>query len=158
MLKKLVLPAVLLVAATAAQAQQPARNAAPAAQQQLTPAQQQLERAVAQNAVQVAQSIDQNRIGEVWDGASEIGKKAASRATFVQTISNDRKSVGALKSRTLAAVVPMQSTGKGTTPAGTYINVVFATQFTNTKQPVRELISYHLDADNQWRLAGYTLR
>jgi hypothetical protein len=43
-------------------------------------------------------------------------------------------------------------------PAGLYININYATRFAKTQKPVRELISFHLDSDKVWRVAGYTLR
>ena len=46
----------------------------------------------------------------------------------------------------------------GQVPAGNYINVVYATRFANAPQPVRELVSFHLDEDKTWRVSGYSLR
>ena len=43
-------------------------------------------------------------------------------------------------------------------PAGNYINVVFATRFANAAEPVRELVSFHLDEDKTWRVSGYSVR
>jgi uncharacterized protein DUF4019 len=36
--------------------------------------------------------------------------------------------------------------------------VVYATKFANAPQPVRELVSFHLDNDKTWRVSGYSLR
>ena len=46
----------------------------------------------------------------------------------------------------------------GAVPAGSYINVVFATRFGNAAEPVRELVSFHLDDDKTWRVSGYSVR
>ena len=43
-------------------------------------------------------------------------------------------------------------------PEGLYINVSFPTRFAKAPQPVRELVSFRLDEDKTWRLAGYSLR
>ena len=43
-------------------------------------------------------------------------------------------------------------------PAGNYFNVVFATGFANAAEPVRELVSFHLDEDKTWRVSGYSVR
>lgn len=43
-------------------------------------------------------------------------------------------------------------------PEGLYVNVSFPTRFAKAQQPVRELVSFRLDEDKTWRLAGYSLR
>jgi hypothetical protein len=43
-------------------------------------------------------------------------------------------------------------------PVGRYANIAFASKFANAKQPARELVSFHLESDKTWRVAGYTLR
>lgn len=160
--RKLLLPVLLLVATTVC-AQQPTRAAASPGQatSQLT-ADQQAQAAkqnqqMVQAALQVAQLIDQDKIGDVWDGASDVAKKIVSRDAFVKQISADRKALGAVQARTARAASRTQSKG-GSTPAGLYFNVVFATQFSKTHQLVRELVSFHLDADRTWRVSGYTVR
>lgn len=164
MFKQVLITAVLLAAPAAVLAQaKPA--AAPAKAQQaapaLTPAQQaalqKQDAQMAQAALQVAQLVDQGKAGEVWDGASSIAKQVVKRDAFVKQVDADRTKVGKLVSRKLAAVTRSGSKG-GATPAGYYINVSFATQFANEKQPVRELVSFHLDSDKTWRVSGYTLR
>jgi hypothetical protein len=164
---KLFLPALLLAIASTAFAQQPVTSAKPAVQQQaakLTPEQQALQaqldqmgKPLVQAAAQIAQMVDQHTTGIVWDNASPVGKAASPRAAFVKQIDADRTSLGAVKSRKLAGVTGSLSKG-GATPAGTYINVTFATQFGTNPQPVRELVSFHLDSDQKWRVSGYTLR
>jgi len=113
--------------------------------------------AVAQAALQVALLVDQHKVGEVWDGASPIAKQLVTRDAFVRQISADRQVLGALLSRSVAGVSYRQSAG-GQIPQGSYANVAFATQFANTRQTVRELISFHLDNDHVWRVSGYSLR
>lgn len=165
MLKPLLVPVLLLAIASSAFAQTATTPVAPVAQPatapQLTAAQKaQMEKQNAQMAaasLQIAQMVDQNQIGQVWDNASSVAKQANTRAEFVQMISADRAKLGALKSRQLASIARVQSTG-GALPAGLYLNVNYATQFANAKQPVRELISYYLDKDNVWRVSGYTVR
>lgn len=155
MFKPLALSVALLVVSTAALAQ--SKPAAPA----LTPAQQaqvqKQDAQMAQAALQVAQLVDQGKTGEVWDGASAIAKQVVKREAFVAQVDADRKQVGKPLSRKLATITRNASSG-GATPAGYYINVNFATRFANTSQPVRELVSFHLDPDKVWRVAGYTLR
>ena len=166
MLKSLLLPLLLLGVASGAFAQTPKTTAAPAATQaaaapQLTPEQKvQVEKQnaqMAQASLQVASMVDQNKIGEVWDGASSVAKQANTRAEFVARIGADRAQLGTPTSRKLTAITRTQSKG-GKVPAGNYVNVNYATKFSKANQPIRELISYHLDADNTWRVAGYTVR
>ena len=114
-------------------------------------------------ATQVAQMIDQDKVGEVWDNASVVAKNIAPRDAFINQIKADRSAVGPMKSRQLGGVSSSASdgtAGKGSsaTPAGTYINVIFATRFGTSTQAVRELVSFHLDTDQNWRVTGYTLR
>ena len=166
MFKQLLLPVLLLTVASAAFAQSATTTTAPASAQttaapELTPAQKlQVQKQDAQMAaasLQIAQMVDKNQIGQVWDSASTVAKQTNTRTQFVQTITADRAKLGALKSRNLKTIVRVQSKG-GELPLGMYLNVHYATQFANVKQPIRELISYHLDTDNVWRIAGYTLR
>lgn len=164
MLKQLVLSAALLGAATAALAQSAAAPAAAKPQAQaapaLTPEQQAQLREqntkMEQAALQVALQVDQSQTGIVWDNASSIMKQAVQRDAFIKQTDTDRKQVGKPVSRKLAAITRSASQG-GATPAGYYVNVSFATQFANQKQPIRELISFHLDPDKVWRVSGYTL-
>lgn len=114
---------------------------------------QQLEQA----ALEVADLIDKGQEGQVWDGASSITKHLVRRDAFVKGVGADRKMVGALMTRTLARLSFSESDGKKL-PPGLFANVAFATRFANEKQPVRELVSFHLDSDKVWRVTGYTLR
>jgi ATPase subunit of ABC transporter with duplicated ATPase domains len=163
MFKKFLLPTLLLIATTSAFAQSQTAPATPVKTQSaptLTPQQKaQLENQnmhMAQAAQQIAQMVDRNRSGAVWDGASSVAKQTNSRADFIQKTSADRARLGAFSSRKLMAVTRTFSKG-GKLPAGVYINVNYATQFANSRQPIRELISFHLDNDKTWRVAGYTV-
>lgn len=164
---KFFLPVLLLALATTAAAQQPTQTARPATTQQpakQTPEQQALQaqlnqmgKPLADAGLKIAQMVDAKQIGPVWDSASSVAKTATTRDAFVKQITADRAALGPMKSRTLAQVSSALSKG-GNTPAGTYINIAFATQFSTKPQPVRELVSFHLDADQKWRVSGYSLR
>ncbi|WP_211368447.1 DUF4019 domain-containing protein [Pseudoxanthomonas gei] len=147
------------------QAAQPARPVAarPAPQQQkLTPEQQaqvtRQDAEITKAAAKVVQLVDTSKTGEVWDGASKVAKNLVNRQTFVSQISADRKKLGAPAERKRVAVTRSAYTAGGQVPAGNYINVVYATKFANAPQPVRELVSFHLDDDKTWRVSGYSLR
>jgi uncharacterized protein DUF4019 len=161
------LVSLLLIAgaASAQQAAQPARAPAPkpqATQQQLTPEQQaQVARQDAEMtkaAAQVVQLVDQNKTAEVWAGASPVAKAVTNQAEFVKQVSLDRQKVGAVAERKQVAVTRAVYPAGAEVPAGNYVNVVYATKFANSPQPVRELVSFHLDDDQTWRVSGYSLR
>ena len=159
----LVLLASLLAVAGSASAQQAATPAAaPAAQQQLTAEQQaQLVRQDAEMsgaAAQVIQLVDQGKAAEIWQGASPVAKAVVTQQDFVTQLSADRKQLGAPTERKQVAVTRAAYAAGGAVPAGNYINVVFATRFANVAEPVRELVSFHLDDDKTWRVSGYSVR
>lgn len=153
MLSKYFLYIVLFVVASVAYAQSPT----PATQQQPTPEQQRQAQQMEGAALEVAQMVDRNQADKIWDGASAIAKKIVSRDAFVRGVDADRKTVGSPVTRNLALLTYSQSDGSKL-PPGLFANIAFATRFANEKQPVRELISFHLDDDRVWRVTGYTLR
>ncbi|MGH8191718.1 MAG: DUF4019 domain-containing protein [Rhodanobacteraceae bacterium] len=155
---------LLLGVAGVAVAQNPPATAPqqPAArQQQLTPEQraalQKQNQVLVKYADRIVAMIDNGQAGQVWDQASEVAKKTASRNQFVKSIQTDRSRLGTVKSRRVAAVYRSVSEGKSQLPAGEYVNVRYATEFSKQAKPVRELVSFHLDPDRKWRLSGYTL-
>jgi len=168
MLKRLVLPAALLVAVSGAFAQQPAQGTAPAntaekpAQQKLTPEQQQaivqFRQRMVKNALGVAQTVDQGNIGSLWDQSSDTMKQAVTRDAFIAGVQAERAKAGKMESRKLALMFRSVSKGDKNLPAGTYFNVKFATKFSSNSQPMLETVSYHFDKDNQVRLSGYSLQ
>jgi hypothetical protein len=161
---KFALASLLLTFVGAVSAQQTTKPAPAPTQgtQQLTPEQQaQLARQNAEMvkaAAQVVQLVDQNKTAEVWGGASAVAKGLVTVEEFVKQIGLDRQKVGAFTERKPLAVTRAAYAAGGQVPAGNYVNVVYATKFANSPQPVRELISFHLDNDQVWRVAGYSLR
>ncbi|SDR07469.1 DUF4019 domain-containing protein [Pseudoxanthomonas sp. CF125] len=165
---KFVLATLLLAfagAASAQQAAQPARAPAQnpqAAQQQLTPAQQALvarqDAEMANAAAWVVQTVDKNNAAEVWRGASPVAKNVVAVDEFVRQIALDRQKLGAVTDRKQAAITRTVYPAGGQVPAGNYVNVAYLTKFANMPQPVRELVSFHMDDDKVWRVSGYSLR
>lgn len=166
------LPLLLVLPFTAfAQAPAPAPStpstsapatAAPPARAPLTAAQQkqvkEQDDQLSAAARQVAGLVDSNRAAEAWKGASAVARKAVPEQTFVNQLAADRKRLGALTSRGQPVVTRVKYGPGATVPEGLYINVSFPTQFANSPQPVRELVSFRLDEDKVWRLAGYSVR
>lgn len=163
MFARLFLCALLIGTFGVANAQQ---KAAPAQQrpaaQQLTPAQQaELQKqnaAMVKYAESIVAMIDNGQVGQVWDGASDVAKRSVSRDQFIKATEADRTRLGNVTSRKVEGVTRAVSNGKEKLPAGVYVNVNFATQFSKEAKPIRELVSFHLDGDKKWRLSGYTVR
>lgn len=142
----------------------PAQGARPAAAQQpaLTPEQRaalaKQDADMTRGAQQVIALVDGNRVGEVWDGASPTMKRLVTKDEFVKQVTIDRNRLGAPGARGKAVISRSQFAAGGQVPAGLYINVNFPTKFAKAPQPVRELVSFHLDDDKTWRVSGYSLR
>mgnify|MGYP001185027815 CR=1 FL=1 len=140
----------------------PAAPASAPQAEQLTPEQRAaLERQnvqMAQAAQQVMQLVDANRVGEIWDGASAAMKRTVTRDEFVKQITIDRNRLGAVSSRANPAISRSMFKAGAQVPEGLYINIATPTKFANQPQPVRELVSFRLDEDRQWRVSGYSLR
>jgi hypothetical protein len=165
LLSLLLLPAVALAQTPppATPAPAPARPAPAApARPALTPQQQaQVQKQDADMAaagLKVAQLVDTNRAAEAWKGASAIARKSVTEQAFVSQLTADRTRLGALQSRGTPVVTRVKYAPGATVPEGLYINVSFPTRFANSAQPVRELVSFRLDEDKVWRLAGYSVR
>jgi len=153
-------PAAAPAATGARPAAAPAAPAAPA--QQLTPAQQaQLEKQNAEMsaaALQAARLVDGGQTAQLWDGASAVARKAVTRDAFTKQVSADRARLGALVGRGQPSISRVRFNAGAAVPEGLYLNVTYPTRFANSPQPVRELVSFRLDEDKVWRLAGYSVR
>lgn len=157
---------MLALVAAAASAQQPAARppaapAAPQPQQALSPAQQaelaKQNAEMIQAAQKVLQMVDGGQLAQLWDGASVVAKRAVTRDNFVAQIAAVRRQLGTVASRGQAVVTRVRYNPGASVPEGLYVNVSFPTRFANTPQPVRELVTFRLDEDKVWRLAGYSL-
>lgn len=162
---------VFALAASAALAQQAPTAAPPAAakpattpapaQQALTPAQQaelaKQNAEMIQAAQKVLQMVDAGQLAQLWDGASAVAKRAVTRDNFVAQITAVRRQLGAVAGRGQAVVTRVRYNPGASVPEGLYLNVSFPTRFANVPQPMRELVTFRLDEDKVWRLAGYSL-
>ncbi|MCC4605416.1 DUF4019 domain-containing protein [Xanthomonas campestris] len=147
--------------AATAPAAQPApvtRSAAPALSpaQEAQVAKQDVE--MTQAALRVAQMVDTNKAAAIWDGASRVAKSAVKRDAFVAQLGGERARLGAVVGRGQSSVTRVKYGPGAQVPEGLYVNVSFPTRFANAQQPVRELVSFRLDEDKTWRVAGYSLR
>jgi hypothetical protein len=160
MLKRLILPAALLLAAGSALAQQAPAQSQPAGSSQAQPTkeQQEFRARMAANAQGIAQTVDKGDLGALWDQSSEVMKQAVTRDAFISGVQGQRSKLGNVVSRKLVRMYRITSKGEKKLPAGNYLNVLFATQFSSQQQLMAELVSYHFDKDNVVRLSGYTVQ
>ena len=109
-------------------------------------------------ALQVVAAVDRYEMGSVWDRASAVMKNSVARDAFVASTAQRRAALGAVRSRdwtTVARVVVTQAGGP--LPPGQYLTVRL-TSMGDSGRRMEEVISFHLDGDGQWRLAGYGLQ
>lgn len=113
---------------------------------------------MARAAQEVVALIDGNRANEVWAGASPAVRAVVPDKRFLEQVAADRGKLGAVTTRKQVDIGRARYPAGGKVPEGFYTTVVYATEFANQPKPVRELVSFHLDEDKTWRLAGYSLR
>lgn len=109
--------------------------------------------------LQAIQMIDQNKTGELWDGATPAARKRVSRDDFVNQVAKARTPLGAAQQRTWVAI-NRQVVGEGNQElAGQYVSIEYETRFANkANATVRELVTFQLGDDRVWRFSGYVLR
>lgn len=112
-----------------------------------------------QGGLQAAQMIDQNKIGELWDGATAAARKRVTRADFNSQVSKARAPLGAVQQRTWVGINRQVIADNDADLAGQYVSVEYEARFANNANTtVRELVTFHLDPDRVWRFSGYVLR
>lgn len=152
MLRRIVL-ATALSLPMLAMAQQPAQQAA-----QQRPAAADIDpTSLVRNALQVIAAIDQNQLGSLYDGASTAARSVVNRNDFINGVGNERRALGAAASRNWWSVTRQVIPAGSDAPAGNYMSVRFASQFANNVTAA-ELVSFRLDEDGVWRLAGYAIQ
>ncbi|OUL99424.1 DUF4019 domain-containing protein [Variovorax sp. JS1663] len=109
--------------------------------------------------LQAIQMIDQNKTGELWDGATAAARKRVARVDFVNQVAKARAPLGAAQQRTWVAI-NRQVVGDGDPDlAGQYVSIEYETRFANkANATVRELVTFQLGEDRVWRFSGYVLR
>lgn len=153
---QLVLIVLALAASTSAQAQAPA--AGPSANTSRPQPASPGPSGFLDAAQNVVNAIDRYEMGTVWDVASPIMKASITKDRFVSSIAQSRALLGSIRTRDWTSImrVPITQAG-GPLPVGQYISVRFATSGQNGRV-AEEIISFNLDRDGQWRLAGYTIQ
>jgi hypothetical protein len=109
------------------------------------------------DATRVLQQVDSERYAEVWQGVAPFIQAKVSQEQFVNSVRQSRQAVGTVSKRGWAAVTRIRYMSVTHVPDGLYANVDFSTTLASG-QTVFEKVSFQLQSDGQWRLAGYSLR
>ena len=109
--------------------------------------------------LQAIQMIDEDKAGELWDGATAVARKRVTRSDFAAQVAKARAPLGAPKLLTWVAVNRQVITDGDADLAGQYVSVEYEARFANNAATtVRELVTFRLDADRVWRFSGYVIR
>lgn len=109
--------------------------------------------------LQAIQMVDQNRTGELWDGAAPAARKRVSRSDFMSQVAQARTPLGAAQQRTWVAINRQVVADADADLAGQYLSVEYETRFAGSAgASKRELVSFHLDRDGVWRFSSYVLK
>ncbi|VWX58706.1 conserved hypothetical protein [Burkholderiales bacterium 8X] len=110
-------------------------------------------------ALQAIQMIDQNKIGTLWAGATPAARKRVTEADFKAQVGKARTPLGAPVKRSWIGVGRQTVADADAELAGDYVSVEFESSFgSKPEAKVRELVTFHLDADRAWRFSGYVIR
>lgn len=108
-------------------------------------------------ALAVVSSIDRYEMGLIWDTSSPIMKAGIPKDRFVSNTAQKRAVLGGVAARDWTAIMRVVIDEKGgALPPGRYMSVRFRTSSRNGTS-VDEVVSFHLDGDGQWKLAGYSI-
>ena len=108
--------------------------------------------------LQAIQMVDQNKVGELWDGAAVAARKRVTRDEFVKQVAAVRNPMGAPQQRTWVAVNRQVVNDTDPDLGGQYVSVEYETRFAGKPNAtVRELVSFHYDRDATWRFSGYVI-
>lgn len=108
-------------------------------------------------ALGVVASIDRYEMGTIWDVSSPVMKASIPKDRFVSSTAQKRAALGGVVARDWTAIMRVVIDEKGgALPPGRYMSVRFRTS-SRSGGAVEEVVSFHLDADGQWKLAGYSI-
>lgn len=108
--------------------------------------------------MQVVATIDRFDMATAWDRSSAVMKARVPKDQFITSTAQRRALLGTVRTRDWMMVsrVPVTQAG-GALPPGQYMTVRLLTTGQNGTS-MEEVVSFHLDPDGQWRLAGYALQ
>lgn len=107
-------------------------------------------------AMRIAASMDEGKFADMWTSASKSMQGRIKKKEFVKRTGEMRKKLGPAVGRSWI-VIHREIGGSAGLPAGQYASVEFELAPANGA-PVKELVSFTLDADGVWRLVGYAVR
>jgi hypothetical protein len=99
--------------------------------------------------------IDGGDYEKSWNTAAEYFQNAVAQQQWQQSLTAARKPLGQVVSRQLKA--KHYTTSLPDAPDGQYVVIQYETSFENKKSAV-ETITPMLNADGQWRVAGYYIK
>lgn len=108
------------------------------------------------NAFTIVKAFDGSAAKQVWDSSSQQTKKYQTRDVFAKSIADSRKPLGDIAGRKWLSVETVEITKPGNVAPGNYINVLFASSFTGSKEAARESVTY-VNENGNWYFAGYML-
>jgi len=105
----------------------------------------------------VLKLIDESRFGEVWNAASPVTQQSVPKDKFNAEVARLRQPLGAPAQRVWIQLSRQQVSAGAGSMAGQYLSIEFETRFASG-QVKHELVSFRLDDDKLWRVAGYVVR
>ena len=108
--------------------------------------------------LQLVTAIDRFDIGSVWDKASSVMQARVPKPQFIADTAQQRARLGTIQTRDWLSVgrtLITKANGGAGLPPGQYLTVRLNSVGQNGRMD--EVLSFHLDPDGQWRLAGYAL-
>lgn len=107
--------------------------------------------------IKVLQLIDQGLASELWPHVSSIVKTKITPENFAKGIYSLRRPLGNVLQRQWLNISQHQSLANDVDiPAGLYVDVTFLTSFEG-RSAIEEHVTFVLDSDNVWRIAGYVI-
>jgi hypothetical protein len=107
-------------------------------------------------AYQIVRAVEGNQAGPIWDTASPVMKSTTPRDQFIASMQKRTATNGPLASREWVAITRTRVDPSAKVPQGDYLTVNFVGS-TRTGLVIRSSVSFHLDSDSSWRLAGYAM-
>jgi len=107
--------------------------------------------------LRMLRAIDVGLAPLLWRGASTVMRSSVSQAEFVQGIETTRAELGGLKTRRWMSIESHVIAEGAGVPPGSYINTRFVARDA-FGDDVQELLTFHLDDDQVWRVTGYIAR
>lgn len=108
---------------------------------------------------QTARAVDEGQYQGIWNHASPAVKALVPGDEFIKGVAGLRGGLGAPVRRIWVALTVQSGGQDGRLAPALYASAEFETTFSAANAAVRrEVVSFRLDEDQQWRFAGYSLR